>query len=193
MIYLYLFALVVGGAVLGASMLLGGHTDADGEMYTGGDGAEPVGHDGPHAGPEAFFYTVLSLRFWTFFLAFFGLTGFLFEGLGLVPWSWLSATIATGMGLAAGAGAMFIIRRVQQGTTNSAVSSSDYIGKMARVLVGFGKGEVGKVRLELKGSSIDLLAMPIDDKSFAIKDEVLIVEMDGMHAKVAALRPSSPP
>jgi membrane protein implicated in regulation of membrane protease activity len=190
MIYLYLFALVVGGMLLGASMLLGGH--ADGEVHAGGGGAEPVGHDGPHAGPESFFYAVLSLRFWTFFLAFFGLTGFLFEGLGLVPWSWLSATIAVVMGLAAGTGAMWIIRKVQKDTTNSAVSSTDYIGKMARVMVGFGKGEVGKVRLELKGSTIDLLAMPIDDRTFSIKDEVLIVEMDGMHAKVAAIRPSNP-
>jgi membrane protein implicated in regulation of membrane protease activity len=190
MIYLYLFALVVGGVLLGASMLLGGH--ADGEVHAGGGGAEPVGHDGPH-GPESFFYTVLSLRFWTFFLAFFGLTGFLFEGLGLVPWTWLSAAIALVMGLAAGAGAMWIIRKVQRDTTNSAVSSSDYIGKTARVLVGFGKGEVGKVRLEVKGSTIDLLAMPIDDKSFAIKDEVLVVEMDGVHAKVAAVRLSTPP
>ena len=190
MIYLYLFALVVGGVLLGASMLLGGH--ADGEVHAGGGGAEPVGHDGPHAGPETFFYAMLSLRFWTFFLAFFGLTGFLFEGFGLVPWTWLSAVIALVMGIAAGSAAMLIIRKVQQGTTNSAISSADYVGKTARVMVGFGKGEVGKVRLELKGTTIDVLAMPIDDRSFAIKDEVLIVEMDGIHAKVAAIRPSSP-
>lgn len=184
MIYVYLFALVVGGIVVGASMLLGGH---DGEVHAGGDGAEPVGQDGPDAGAESVFFAMLSVRFWTFFLAFFGLTGFLFEGLGLVPWSWLTTAIAVTVGVLAGTSASWIVRRLQRDTSNSAASSADYVGKMARVLVGFGSGEVGKVRLEVKGSTIDLLAMPIDGRRFAAKDEVLIVEMDGVHAKVAAV------
>jgi membrane protein implicated in regulation of membrane protease activity len=179
----------VGGVVVGASILLGGH---GGEVHAGGDGAEPVGHDGPGSGPETFFFALLSVRFWTFFLAFFGLTGFLFEGLGLVPWSWLTGVIAAIVGVIAGSSASWIVRRLQRDTSNSAVSSTDYVGKMARVLVGFGQGEVGKVRLEVKGSTIDLLAMPIDGKRFAAKDEVLIVEMDGVHAKVAAVDATPP-
>jgi hypothetical protein len=49
------------------------------------------------------------------------------------------------------------------------------------------------VRVEVKGSSIDLLAMPEDDRTYEPNDEVIVVEMSGLHAKVAHVRPSVPP
>ena len=68
---------------------------------------------------------------------------------------------------------------------NSAVSSSDYIGKSARVLVPFGKGTTGKVRLRVRGEAIDMVATAVDEGDFSRREEVLVVEVDGTVARVA--------
>lgn len=187
MVYLYLFALVVGGILLGSSILLGGHGDAHAQLDHGAAPA-PEGQ-GDAAGVESFLASVLSVRFWTFFAAFFGLTGIAFEMLGLVPWTWLTAVLSTGMGAFAGGAAVFLVKRLANDQTNSAVSSADYVGKTGRVMVGFGPGQVGKVRVEIKGATIDLLAAPVEDGDFTAKDEVIVVEMDGPRAKVARTTP----
>lgn len=185
MIYLYLFALVAGGILLGSSILLGGHEGADAHAHLDhGSAAVPEG-EGDQAGAESFLAAILSVRFWTFFAAFFGLTGLAFEMFGVSPWAWLTAAVATAMGGVAGGTAVFLVRRLANDQTNSAVRASDYIGKTGRVLVGFGPGKVGKVRIEVKGSTIDVLAAPVEDGTFDAKDEVIVVEMDGTRARVA--------
>jgi hypothetical protein len=182
-VYLYLFALVVGGILLGSSILLGGHGDSHAGLDHGGEPL-PEGH-GDQAGAESFLGSVLSVRFWTFFAAFFGLTGIVFEMFGLVPWWWLTALIAISLGSIAGGSAVVLVKRLANDQTNSAISSADYVGKTGRVMVGFGPGQVGKVRVEVKGATIDLLAAPVEDGTFTAKDEVIVVEMDGPRAKVA--------
>ena len=182
MIYLYLFALVLGGVLLGASMLLGGH----------GDGHAPEAHaDGPdaNAGVESFLVAFLSMRFWTFFLAFFGLTGVVLDGFGLVSSTWIAATLSVGMGLFAGGAAAWIMRRVRGDESNSAATSKDFVGKTGRVLVPVGPEQVGKVRLEIRGSTVDILAVSIEEATFDPKDEIIVIEVDGTRVKVAKLTP----
>jgi membrane protein implicated in regulation of membrane protease activity len=182
--------------LLGASMLLGGgdgHGDAHGDAGTdaghGTDGAASAdGHDAP-GGFESFLVAFLSMRFWTFFLAFFGLTGVVLDGLGLVPSSTVAGVLALGMGLFAGRGAVWFMARVRADDSNSAASAKDYVGKTGRVLVAFGPGQTGKVRVEVRGSTMDLLATPIDDATFALREEVIVVEVEGTGAKVARLTP----
>ena len=178
MIYLYLFSLV-----------LGGHGDAHHEVHVGHVGAGNAdGHD-TVGGFEGFLVAFLSMRFWTFFLAFFGLTGVVLDGLGLVGSSAVSGVLSVGMGLGAGLGAVWLMRRIRADDSNSAAMSKDYVGKSGRVLVGFGPGQTGKVRVEVRGSSIDLLAAPIGGETFATKEEIIVVEMDGNRAKVARMDP----
>jgi membrane protein implicated in regulation of membrane protease activity len=191
MIYLYLFSLVVGGGLLGVSIMLGGH-DVPHDVHMG-EALAPAGQEGPLGGAESYLYWLVSVRFWTFFVAFFGLTGLVFDGFGLVDSQIATAVIATATGAVAGGGAMFVLSKLTKDETNSAVSSADYIGRTGRVLVGFVGGGVGKVRIEVKGSSIDLLAEPEDDRTYSSNDEVIVVEMSGLHAKVSHVRPSNPP
>jgi membrane protein implicated in regulation of membrane protease activity len=194
--YLYLFSVIVGAVLLGASILLGGHDDAD--IDAGGDVDADVDADadadggldkdveiGGHGDFSGFLYSFLSLRFWTFFLAFFGLTGVTLELLDLVGNDWVTLALALGMGLGTGAGAMAILRKLGAETSGHAVSSSDYIGKTARVVVPFDGTGVGKVRVDLKGSSIDLLATGVEVDQYEGREEVLIVEMEGSRARVA--------
>ena len=183
MTYLYLFGLVLGGILLGSSIVLGGHTDAHaGEMH-----APDGGHDA-EGSVEGFLVAFMSMRFWTFFLTFFGLTGLLFDGLGLVGSAVVTAIVATAAGGGAGYGAVWFMRRMRADDSNSAVSTKDYLGKTGRVLVAFGAGETGKIRVDVKGSTIDLLAVPEEGEGrFELKEEVIIVEMDGTRVKVAKL------
>ena len=46
-------------------------------------------------------------------------------------------------------------------------------------------GGVGKVRVEVKGRYVDVLATATDGEAITSEDEVLIVEMEGTRAKVA--------
>lgn len=193
MIYLYIFALIVGGLLLGASLLLGGHADHDVEVSADADAHEATPAAASDAqGIESFMLRLLSVRFWTFFCAFFGLTGVILDGFGVVPHTLLAALLSVGMGLFAGLFASWIVRVMTAESSNSAVGAADYIGKTGRLLVGFGPGGLGKVRLEIKGASIDLLCSAVDDGQYDTRDEVLVVEMDGPRARVAKTRISAP-
>lgn len=189
MIYLYIFALIVGGLLLGASLLLGGH----GDHADAGHGHEATPHSaGDPQGIESFMLWLLSARFWTFFAAFFGITGVILDGFGVVANPIVAALLSVGMGLFAGIFASWLVRTMTAESSNSAVSTADYIGKTGRLLVGFGPGTTGKIRLEVKGSTIDLLCTAMDEGTYETRDEVLVIEMDGTRAKIAKTRISKP-
>lgn len=212
LIYTYLFSVIVGGVLLGASVLLGGHDDADlgdadlgdgGDLGHGsigdadfdadGDGEFGKGEFGKDLaldgfGADFFLWTFRSVRFWTFFLAFFGMTGLSLDGLGLMgPMAALAAAI--GMGSASGLGASAAIRVLAADTSGRAASSRDYIGKTVRVVVPVEGEEVGKVRLRLKGQTVDVLATTDEGDSFASQEEAIIIEMDGTRARIARIDP----
>src|SRR5436190_17778919 len=107
MLVVYLITLIVGGALLALSLVLGGHGDADahgGDADAHGGDAHAGSADGDHGSAlDAFtgWFPITSLRFWTFFSAFFGLTGTIlgaFMGTGAVP----TALFAVGAGYASG-------------------------------------------------------------------------------------------
>jgi len=181
--YGYVFALVAGGILLGASVVLGGG-DHDAEAH-GDAGSDDLAGD--HAASAIDALTMLvSLRFWTFFLAFFGLTGVVLTLFELAP-AWVTGLAAAGMGSAAGVGASLAIRKLSGRESNSAAGAADYVGKTATVMVAVGPGQLGRVRLTLKGSTVDVLASTDDEATYAVRDEVLVVEMDGTTARIARL------
>lgn len=197
--YLYIAALVLGGVLLGASLLLGGHDadgpDADGPDVDGVDvdADADVGLDKDLEvekgldvdGATDAFWIFRSFRFWMFFLAFFGLTGVTLDGLGLVQTPWITAMLATLMGFFAGGGAATAFRMLSKDETAAAPGANDYVGKSAKVLVAAQRGAVAKVRVEVKGQLVDLLATSDDD--IAANDEVLVIEMDGTRARIARM------
>ncbi len=193
LIYVYLFTLIIGAVLLGASILLGGHGadgDADIEADADADVDAEGGLDkevsvGAHGALSGLLWSFLSLRFWTFFFAFFGLTGLVLDLLDLVGNPWATLAIALAMGGGVGMAAVAIINALGADTTGKAVEAGDYVGKTARVIVPFEGARVGKVRVDVKGSSVDLLASAVEEDAFASKEEVLIVEVEGTRAKVA--------
>lgn len=191
-VYLYLFSFALGGLLLLASILLGdkdgghadaGHADAD----TGSPGATQGIDHGVPATPGSFagmFTAVLSMRFWMFFLAFFGLTGLTLDGLDLVG-SGLALALALAMGFVTGQATVAVFRHLATSETSTAASASDYVGKSGRVLIGFGPGNLGKLRLTLKGTTVDVLATSDEERPFAVGEEGLVIQMNDTTAVVA--------
>jgi membrane protein implicated in regulation of membrane protease activity len=191
LIYVYVFALVLGSILLGASFLLGGDHDADADVdadvEAGADGAES--HDS-HGDLGGFFGVLGSMRFWTFFAAFFGLTGIVLDGLDLAV-SPVALGLAIGVGFLTGWTAVTLLNRLAASDTGVAATIDDYVGKTGEVLIAVGPGRLGKVRIELKGTTVDVLAES-DEQTIARGDEALIVEMRGAKAAVVKLDTARP-
>jgi membrane protein implicated in regulation of membrane protease activity len=174
MLYVYLFATVAGVILLGVS------------LFGGGDDHDSGGHDsdgGTH-GDSALgaLGAVLSIRVWTYVLAFGGLTGLALRYLARVPEPF-AALAAFASGAIAASMSRALIRRVitQSGTAPSKTSA--LVGRTAAVIVPFGVERTGKIRVQVDDRTVDLLATT-DDASLDARDEVLIVEVDGSTAHV---------
>lgn len=172
---LYWIALLVGGFFVALS-LFGGDADTDLDVDADAD------LDTPGAG--AGFIDLLSLRTVFLFAAFFGLTGVLF--------SWQDAgepftvLVASLMGLIAGLGGSYVIKRVAQRDVSSTVTTDDLRGKTARVQLPLEPGARGTITVVARGTRLRLVARPFDDSegAFAPGEEVVIVRMDGRVAEV---------
>jgi hypothetical protein len=195
LIYAYVFALVLGSVLLGASFLLGGkdldhdhdvghdvdaHVDADHDL----DGHADAGHE-THGDLGGFFGVLASMRFWTFFAAFFGLTGIVLDGLDLaIPG--VALGLAIGVGFLTGWTAVTLIKRLSANDTGVAATVDDYVGKSGEMLIAAGPKRLGKIRIELKGTTVDVLAES-DDHDILRGEQALIVEMRGDKAAVVKL------
>src|SRR5262245_42840052 len=83
----YVFSLVVGGVFLGVSALLGakdvGHDIGGHDVGGHGVGGHHGASTDKDSDTEATWLPFLSLQFWMFALAFFGLTGTVLQGFGI--------------------------------------------------------------------------------------------------------------
>lgn len=176
----YVGGLIVGGGLLGASMLLGGHGhDADADLDADADADLSGDHDHDHDHgsdlAHAVWLPILSLRFWTFFSAFFGLTGTLLDGLGLAP-PYTALGVALGMGFLCGYTTSALIRSLKSKQVDSGIDPErDYVGKSGDVLLDVAPGDPGVVRLHVKGVLVDLDAMVDPDGPRLRRGEKVIV------------------
>lgn len=163
MFYVYLFATILGGVLLGTSLVAGGDSDHGGD--TGSDN-----HDSGAFG-------IFSLRLWTYTLAFGGVTGLLLTLVaGTNPI--LAAALSAAVGFGSGATARFVMQKALTSGGGGSTTNEDLIGKSAEVLVSFEKGSTGTIRLRTKTGLTDLRAITDEDLGeLAEKDEVLILEL----------------
>jgi membrane protein implicated in regulation of membrane protease activity len=151
-----------------------------------GEGAEDdLGAHGGHHGADAtsalaFF---LSLRFWTFGLAGFGLVGTALHFLSL------TGPLATGVlallvGGFSGALSTYTFRALKRAQTSTGSEADAAVGQVGRVLLGIEAGKRGKIRVEIRGQLVDLLAST-DETSLDEGTEVVVEEMRGTTAHVA--------
>ena len=209
LLYVYVASLVVGGILLLASLFLGGddaHGDAgghgdldaggggDGDAaldsgdagdagHDGGDAVDHDGHDG--AGHGDVWLPILSVRFWVFLLAFFGLTGTAFTLLGLagaIPTLALSSLIGLGSGL----GASWVLHRLARAGAGGVTTVADLRGRPGTAMLPMEPGERGKVRVVVGGGIVDLLARSTDPNPIERGRTVVVYDFDGDVALVVA-------
>jgi membrane protein implicated in regulation of membrane protease activity len=181
---LYLAALVVGVGIVGLQFLMpgsGGHGAPGGDVHAGG------GHEAAHDHPASgVMMVVLSLRFWTYALLGFGLVGsslrFLSLGGAATP---VAATI---VGVLGGLIASVTFGTLSRTAVSSSADPSELVGQLGRVLLDVAPGRHGKIRLKLRGQTIDLLALA-DNDTLAEGAQVLVV---GLRDSVALVRPAPP-
>ncbi|HEU5061332.1 MAG TPA: hypothetical protein VFU21_32630 [Kofleriaceae bacterium] len=175
MLMVYLIALIIGGVLLALTLVLGGAAEHDAD--TGGGDVDQG--DGDHGGTlDAVFgwLPVTSLRFWTFFAAFFG-------GVGTVVSAWnlagpvAAAVLAVVAGYASGLIMDRSMRYLRRSDSDSSLGGRDLVGAGAEVLLPVTASSAGKVRVRLKGRSVDLLARTDDEEPLAAGKHVTVLSM----------------
>jgi membrane protein implicated in regulation of membrane protease activity len=161
-LYAYLAAAVVGVVLLGASIFVG-HDHA-------------VSHDGGADSGGSPALALLSVRVWTYLLAFGGATGVLLR-LAVHEGEPASGIVALFVGLVAAAMARFVIGRATRPGESGTVRTQDLVGRSGSVLVPFGGSATGKIRVRVAGADLDVLATTDDGEPLGRDDEVLIVEV----------------
>lgn len=193
MLTLYIIATILGGGLVLLSAIGGigsGHLDMDHHASFEGDSDVDMGHDISHDGDTVstdhfdFWLPFMSLRFWTYTFAAFGVFGIFLTFTKFAPEP-LAAMISAGAGLVIGTLAAYAMRWISKSSINSVVRESDFIGQEGKMSVSPRNGEPGKVRLEIKGETIDMLALPAEGFSVQQGEEVIVVGVDGTRVRVA--------
>ena len=119
-----------------------------------------------------------SLKFWTFSICFFGLTGLVLSNLSVAIAPPVVAIVSVMMGLACGALVAGSLRALRRQKSDSLVRSDELVGLTGTVELPFNKHSRGKVRLQIKGSLIDSIAYTDDGKEFKPGDRVLVISTE---------------
>jgi hypothetical protein len=189
---IYATALAVGGTLLLASLVLGHHGIDHGHDF--GHGPE-IGHeaDGSHGdnGDVALIASFLSVRFWTFALAFFGLTGVVLDRLVGVLDGRTNFVVATILGGLIGFTASYTFNRLRRASALSSVPTEmAYVGLEGEVLLDVTPEEPGRIRISAQGSLVDIPART-EGPPFAKGARALVVDVVNGVARVAAPRPKT--
>lgn len=194
MLALYFICLAIGLVLIVVSYLSGGDS-SEGEVGSGhtdgGDAAE--GGEGElHGFGWASVLPLVSLSFWTFFLAFFGLTGAVlaaFTGASVG----LTALVAVGVGYVSGLSVTQVVRKLRRHEVGSGVRAQDYLGEVATVVLPTQKGQLGKVRLTVRGRTVDLLAEGDSEVALGPHEQVVVHEVldDGSVRVTKLVEPKS--
>ena len=128
---------------------------------------------GGHGG--GFLPILLNVRFWTFGAMAFGMVGSLLHFLHLAPSS-VTPVIAVAMGLLSGWFASWVFRALARASTQSGAEPTEAVGQVGKVLVAVRPGARGKVRIQLRGQTVDFLAST-EDVELEVGEQVLVTEV----------------
>lgn len=204
MLPLYLGALALGGVLIAASVLMGGGSDSDVDVDADVDVDVDVDVDADidvdvdadadldiDGGMDkdvdvGAWLPFLSVRFWTFGLASFGLMGTLLtlEGFGTA----VAAPSSSVLGLVVGWTAAWAFRKLKASSVSGDTGLRDVGGSEGEVLLPVGPGKRGKIRAMVGGQWVDLIAETGDGDLIQRKEKVLVVAVTDGVAQVTRLR-----
>ncbi len=215
MISLYLGCLALGGLLIIASIVMGGK-DFDKDFDKGveldmsgdasadveveapadapADGAADAHAEGAHAeggpvdkGGGDSWLPFLSLRFWTFALATFGAAGTILSLLGFSDLVAAPSSALTGFGV--GYAVAWAFRRLSREKVSGDYGLRQVAGREGRLLLAVGPQRTGKVRVQIDGQDVDLLATTQDEKVLNLREKVLIIRVQDGVAEVTSVQP----
>ena len=175
MLTVYFTALVVGGSLLLLSLMGIGESDSDVDVDIDGgfDHGDADAHGDLDFGGFDAWLPIGSLRFWTFFSAFFGLVGSLLVlATGMNPILALGPSL--GVGYVSGVSAVKILRNLTKKEVGKVVGAKELVGTTGTLLLPVAPGTPGKVRMQLGGRSFEEIARS-EDANFAVGDKVLVI------------------
>ncbi|MEM9246041.1 MAG: NfeD-like protein [Cyanobacteria bacterium P01_F01_bin.153] len=130
---------------------------------------------------------LLSLKFWTFGLCFFGVAGLLLKVLS----PGLPVTVEMGVAIAIGAlcggttvGILGWLKTQEQ--SNSLLSTDDWIGACGVVEIPFDQDSRGKVKLDVKGAQVRIQARTSEVKQFEVGERVVVIRVEENRAWIVA-------
>jgi hypothetical protein len=191
----YLGALAFGGVLILASLVFGDtdsdvDTDVDMDADIDGEveldpGGEMFALDDPADVVVSRWNPLFSMRFWTFALASFGLTGTLLTWIG-VP-AVITAALATMMGIGLGLGAAWMFRTLSRSQVSAKTSLNQIRGVHGTVLLPIRPGGTGKIRMLIDEQAVDVLARTSMTSTMQSKSTVLVVNVEDGIANVTCL------
>lgn len=202
---LYIGAFILGGILIAASILLGGGDDSDfdNEMELDKDFDLNVDKDFDLNADKDFdiqldgagdtdsegWLPFLSMRFWTFALACFGMSGALMSVLGTSDL--LSAPIATVTGVTLGWIVAYIFHRLKNDVVSSETSIRTYINHEGKALLPISKNKMGKIRLSLGTEVVDIRAITNDPTPIQHSEKIIVISVADGIATVSSMLPQS--
>jgi hypothetical protein len=205
MLYIYLASLVLGGIFLGASIFAGGDHDAeldadvdvdvdadhdlDIDVDADADADIDAGADVATEGVDFadFWLPFLSVRFWVFFLTFFGLTGTLLNLLGLAG-KFTTMGAAGGVGVTCGFAAASIIQRLKRSELGRVPGTEAYKGVEGKILLPISAESRGMVRISVDGRLVDLRAKADEGVTLERGEKVLLIDYAENEAHVVSAK-----
>jgi hypothetical protein len=193
---IYIVATIIGGLLLTISLIGGGHHGA-----ADGDHPGDLSHDAsaidsehgdidtnaPHGLYDLFHGALpglLSTRLWIHLLAFGGLTGVLLRLIAHLGEP-ETALISGAIGIASGVYARTLFSKAAAMGSGGTITHKQLTGHLGTVLVPFSQATTGKVRVQVKDETVDLLATSEEGQEFALRQQVLILGFRDGRALVA--------
>jgi membrane protein implicated in regulation of membrane protease activity len=180
MLSIYIAAAAIGGVLALVGAFAGDHGH---EHSFGGDGHE-IGHD-HDSGHSDVWIPFFSVRFWTYFAMAFGLSGLLLSTV-VKQTEPTVAILASSTALLLGLAVSYTVRALSRTEHTSTVTERDIVGIEGQVMVAIREGQLGRIRVTVKGEILDLLASSAEPKSIEAGDFVVIVDLDGDRVKVVS-------
>jgi membrane protein implicated in regulation of membrane protease activity len=177
----YLIALVLGGGVLLLQIIGGSKGDLDHGME--GHLHHDFGHHGPEPG-------IISTRAVVYALFTFGFVGGALHIVGLTS-PGVAGVVAVLSGVAAGLGVGYVFAHVGHPEASGSAAFDEARGLRGRVLLACAPDRQGKIRLNLKGQTVDLRATS-ESGTLPEGTEVVVVDVRDDVARVAGAGTDAP-
>jgi hypothetical protein len=161
-----------------------GDLEVHGDVDVHGD----VGHGDTSVVPQGgvaseLWLPFFSLRFWIFFAAFFGMTGTMLSLLTSTN-PLLTGLLSGGVGFVSGTTMAWAIHFIQKRDISSGIAATEYLGQSCEVLLPMEAGELGKIRVTIHGTQIELTAQTDEERPLERGEKAFVISYVGGVARI---------